>query len=420
MSEPTRDMLGRSGLIHVDEARRILLDGLRATVLEQENVTIDQALDRVLAESVISPEDLPPHPRSTMDGFAVRAADTFGASESMPGYLTIAGEVVMGSPPDGSVDAGTCMRIPTGGLLPDGADAVIMLEHTVPVDETMIEVVKGVGPGSNIIGRGEDIARGEIALPAGQLLRPQDLGLLAGLGITVVKVARRISVGILSTGDEIVPYSETPAPGRIRDINTISLAGQVRRAGALPRDYGIVSDRFEIFMPVLRQAVAENDLVLFSGGSSVGARDLGETAIAELGPPGILVHGVALKPGKPVIIGLSGSTPVFGLPGHPVSAMVCFDLFVRPAIAMLSGRSDVPLPAGSVAARLDRNINSAPGRRDIVRVRLIREGDGWAAEPVLGKSGAISSLSKAHGYFIIPESNQGATQDSIITVFLYS
>jgi molybdopterin molybdotransferase len=356
-----------------------------------------------------------------MDGFAVRAADTFGASESMPGYLQIAGEINMGEAPDGQqVTTGTCLRIPTGGLLPDGADAVVMFEHTVPVDDTLVEIVKGVGPGVNTLGRGEDIARGQLALPAGQLLRPQDLGLLAGLGIHQVTVTRTVSVGIISTGDEIVPYTETPAPGKIRDINKIALGGQVRRAGAVVVDYGIVSDRREIFLPLLRQAVEANDLVLFSGGSSVGMRDLGEQAIAELHPPGILVHGVALKPGKPVIIGLSGMKPVFGLPGHPVSAMVCFDLFVRPAIDRLAGRMTDQLPEAAIIARVDRNINSAAGRRDIVRVKLIREDHGWAAEPVLGKSGAISSLARAHGYFIIPESSQGMSQDTLITVHLYS
>ena len=420
MTDTTRDMLGRSGLIAVDEARQFLLDRLRNHTPDQQTIPLSQALDRVLAAPVFAPEDLPAHPRSTMDGFAVRAADTFGASESMPGYLRIAGEISMGEAAAGTVTAGTCHRIPTGGLLPDGADAVVMFEHTVPVDDTMVEVVKGVGPGVNTLGRGEDIARGQLALPAGQLLRPQDLGLLAGLGIHEVTVTRRVSVGIISTGDEIVPFTETPAPGKIRDINKIALGGQVRRAGAAIVDYGIVSDRREIFLPVLQQAVEENDVVLFSGGSSVGMRDLGEQAIAELGPPGILVHGVALKPGKPVIIGLSGHKPVFGLPGHPVSAMVCFDLFVRPAIDRLAGRTTDQLPEAAITARLDRNINSAAGRRDIVRVRLVREDNGWAAEPVLGKSGAISSLSRAHGYFIIPESSQGMLQGTLITVHLYS
>jgi len=419
MTDTTRDMLGRSALIQVEEARQILLGRLAEHVPSQETVPLAEALDRVLAEPVIAPEDLPSHARSTMDGFAVFAADTFGASESMPAYLAISGEIGMGQAPTETVTAGTCLRIPTGGMLPEGADAVVMFEHTIPVDDRLVEVVKGVGAGSNIIGPGEDIARGRVALPAGHLLRPQDLGLLAGLGIAEVAVTRRIRVGIVSTGDEIVPYTETPSPGKIRNINTIALGGQVRRAGGLVRDYGIVADRRETFLPLLAEAVAENDLVLFSGGSSVGTRDLGEEAIAALGPPGILVHGVALKPGKPVIIGLSGSKPVFGLPGHPVSAMVCFDLFVRPAIDRLAGRIADPLPEESIIARLDRNINSAPGRRDIVRVRLRREGGNWAAEPVLGKSGAISSLSRAHGYFIIPESSQGVNQDTLISVHLY-
>ncbi|MDP3478302.1 MAG: molybdopterin molybdotransferase MoeA [Desulfoprunum sp.] len=419
MIENTRDMLGRTGLIPVDEALRILLHHLQHHTPETETIPLAEALDRVLAAPVLSPEDLPAHARSTMDGFAVRATDTFGTSESMPGYLQITGEVRMGEPPKGEVKGGSCFRIATGGLLPDGADAVIMLEHTVPVDDTLIEVVKGLGSGSNIIGKGEDIAKGALALPAGRLLRPQDLGLLAGLGISEVQVTRTVRVGIISTGDEIIPFSETPRAGKIRDINAIALSGLIRRAHARPVDYGIVSDRKEIFMPVLEQAVRENDIVLFSGGSSVGMRDLGEQAITDLGPPGILVHGVALKPGKPVIIGLSNEVPVFGLPGHPVSAMVCFDLFVRPAIDRLSGLSTDLLPEASISARLDRNMNSAAGRRDLIRVQLSRQDDIWTAEPILGKSGSISTLSRAHGYFIIPESSQGVSQGATITVYLY-
>ena len=419
MTVKTRDMLGRISLTPVTEALRTLLDNLRGFSPEHETIALSNGLDRVLAVPLISPENLPSHPRSTMDGYAVRASDTFGTSESMPGYLQITGEIRMGESPKGKVLGGTCFRIATGGLLPEGADAVLMLEHTVPVDDTMIEVVKGLGAGSNVIHRGEDMARGEPALPAGHLLRPQDLGLLAGLGISEITVSRKVRVGIISTGDEIIPFTEVPRDGKIRNINSIALAGQISRLGAVPVDYGIVSDRREIFMPVLQQAVRENDIVLFSGGSSVGTRDLGEQAITDLGPPGILVHGVALKPGKPVIIGLSNLTPVFGLPGHPVSAMACFDLFVGPAIERLSGRSTDHLPAASVAARLDRNINSAAGRRDLVRVRLTRQDESWTAEPVLGKSGSISTLARAHGYFVIPESSQGISQGTTITVYLY-
>ena len=420
MADTTRDMLGRQGLTRVDEALALLLDFLGQTRPQTETVELALALDRITAEPIISTEDLPAHARSTMDGFAVQAVDTFGTSESMPGYLTIAGEVTMGEQPTMVIDRGRCARIATGGLLPQGTDAVIMLEHTVPIDGTMIEVVKAVGVGTNLIAPGEDIGKGNPAIPAGHLLRPQDLGLLAGLGIDHLKVYRRPSVGILSTGDEIVPFTDTPTPGKIRDINSITLSGLIRRAGARAMDYGIVSDKKDHFFPALEKAVSENDIVLFSGGSSVGMRDLGEQAIEALGHPGILVHGVALKPGKPIIIGLTGSTPIFGLPGHPVSAMVCFDFFVGPTIRHLAGQaSRENLPQPVVTARLARNINSAPGRRDLIRVQLIKRENQWLAEPILGKSGAISTLSRAHGYFLIDENSQGLTKDTEVEVILY-
>jgi len=297
---------------------------------------------------------------------------------------------------------------------------VVMLEHSVPVDETMIEVIKGVGTGTNLIQMGEDIAEGAEALPEGHLLRPQDIGLLAGLGIHEVKVTEKVKVGILSTGDEIISHTEKPKPGQIRNINTLALAGQVLRAGAVYTDYGIVSDRKEIFLPAIEKAVRENDLVLFSGGSSVGVKDLGEQVIEALGPPGILVHGVTLKPGKPVLIGQSGNIPLFGLPGHPVSAMVCFDFFVKPAIRQLSGRiNNEACPEPYVMAALARNINSAPGRRDVVRVKLVKQDTNWIAEPVLGKSGSISTLSRSDGYFVIDEDSQGALENSPTKVYLY-
>lgn len=416
----TKDMLGRSGLVSVQDALDTLLQALAVVQPEVEKIPLAEAFDRVLAEAVYAGEDLPREARATMDGFAVRAADTFGASQSMPCYLDITGEVKMGEAPAGEVKKGGSHRIPTGGLLPRGADAVVMLEHTVPVDDTMIEVVKGVGAGTNLIQPGEDIGEGELALPAGHLLRPQDIGLLAGIGVAEVTVTRQVKVAILSTGDEIVPHAAVPEPGQIRNINTLALTGQIRRAGGVPADYGIVPDREETFLPAIRAAVRDNDIVLFSGGSSVGIRDLGERMVEAMGPPGILVHGVTLKPGKPILIGMSGKVPLFGLPGHPVSAMVCFDFFVRPAIARLSGAQESGLPVPFVPARLARNINSAPGRRDVVRVRLIREGDSFRAEPILGKSGSISTLSRAHGYFLIDEDSQGVTEDSVIKVYLFA
>ncbi len=419
-NKQTKDMLGRSSLVPVNEALHILLRNLDGIQTATECIPLTEAFDRVLAEAIISPEDLPAQARSTMDGYAVRATDSFGASESMPCYLNISGEVKMGKAPTGSVEKGCCYKIPTGGLLPAGADSVVMLEHSVPVDETMIEIIKGVGAGTNLIQRGEDIGNGQEALPGGHLLRPQDIGLLAGLGIAEVKVTKRVKVGILSTGDEIIAHTEVPKPGQIRNINAIALAGLVLRAGGLFCDYGIVSDQLDIFLPAIKKAVKENDIVLFSGGSSVGVRDLGEQVIEALGPPGILVHGVTLKPGKPVLIGQSGTTPIFGLPGHPVSAMVCFDFFVKPAIHKLSGWINSPiLPTPYIIASLARNINSAPGRRDVVRVKLIKDEKNWIAMPILGKSGSISTLSRSDGYFLIDEDSQGVSENSAIKVYLF-
>jgi molybdopterin molybdotransferase len=416
----TKDMLGRSELIRVDQALDILLSHLQGIRTNPVCIPLTEAFDRVLSEPISSPEDLPAEARSTMDGFAVRAADTFGASESMPCYLNITGEVLMGAAPTGEVKKGCCYKIPTGGLLPAGADSVVMLEHSVAVDETMIEIIKGAGSGTNLIQKGEDISKGHLALPAGHLLRPQDIGLLAGLGIARVMVTDKVRVGILSTGDEIISHAENPLPGQIRNINSLALAGLVRRAGGRYVDYGIVSDQKNIFLPAIKKAAEENDIVLFSGGSSVGVKDLGEQVIEALGPPGILVHGVTLKPGKPILIGLSGTTPIFGLPGHPVSAMVCFDFFVKPAIRELSGiRSDRNLPVPCILASLARNINSAAGRRDVVRVKITHQNESWIAEPVLGKSGSISTLSRSDGYFLIEENSQGITENSVIKVYLF-
>lgn len=415
-----KDMLGRGGLYSVGQAQEALAASLASIGIKTERIPLSEAFDRVLAEAVVSDEDLPAHPRSTMDGYAVRAADTFGASESMPCYLNITGEVFMGRPPEGEVKKGCCYKIPTGGLCPEGADGVVMFEHTVPVDETMLEVVKGVGAGTNLVQKGEDIGAAREALPAGRRLRPQDIGLLAAIGVTTVKVTQKIRVGILSTGDEIIDHTKIPQPGQIRNINSLALCGLIREAGAVYADYGIVTDQRNVFLAAVQQAAAENDIVLFSGGSSVGVRDLGEQVIEELGPPGILVHGVKLKPGKPVIIGLSGDTPIFGLPGHPVSAMVCFDFFVKPAIRKLSGLPATdPLPPAAVEARLTRNINSAAGRLDVIRVRLEKNDSVWYAQPIMGKSGSISTLSRAHGYFLIDEDSQGISENQKVKVHLF-
>ncbi len=415
-----RDMLGREELTPVPAARDILIPFLKLREPEAETIPIADALGRVTAGDIEAPEDLPPCDRAIMDGYAVLSRDTYGASQSAPAYLNVTGEILMGEVPDIHLSSGNCIKIPTGGILPAGADAVMMYEHTVPVDEQMIEIVKDVGSGGNVIRKGDDIRSGDLAIEAFTRLRSQDLGLLAGLGIAEISVFKKIKVGILSTGDEIIEHTQPLEPGKTRNINSITISASVRQLGALVHDYGIVSDHEKTFFSAVEQAVSETDIVLFSGGSSVGMRDLGEQAIARLGDPGVLVHGVALKPGKPVIIGYCRQTPIFGLPGHPVSAAVCFELFVKPAIHQLSGCKDQELALrATISAILMRNINSAAGRRDIVRVRLTPANDTWQAFPVLGKSGAISSLSRAHGYFIIDEDTQGLQEGQVIEAYVY-
>ena len=416
----TRDMLGREELTPVHTARTVLLSYLEDREPETETVPIADALGRVTAEDITAPEHLPPCDRSTMDGYAVISSDTFGASQSMPSYLNVTGEVLMGEVPDISLTTGNCIKIPTGGIIPEGADAVMMFENTVPIDELMIEIVKDIGSGTNVIRKGDDISIDDLALTKHSHLRPQDLGLLAGLGIADVLVFKKIRVGIISTGDEIIKHTQPLLPGKIRNINSITIGSSVQQHGALVVDYGIVSDNEGAFFSTVEKAAEETDIVLFSGGSSVGMRDLGEQAIARLGAPGVLVHGVALKPGKPIIIGYCRNTPIFGLPGHPVSAAVCFDLFVKPVIHFLSGlRNYDQLPAATVNAILKRNINSAAGRLDLIRVRLSSDKGEYFAFPVLGRSGAISSLSRAHGYFMIEEDIQGLQEGNLIEVHLY-
>jgi len=419
--KPSRDMLGRTDTVSLKEALLLLRQHLPDGPAGKVTLPLADALGRICAADILSPEDLPPYPRSTMDGYAVRARDTFGASEKLPAYLEVSGEVSMGEFPEQGPLPGSCYHIATGGILPPGSDAVVMLEHTVAIDAGMIEVMQPAAAGANIITAGEDVAKGELLLSAGHMLRPQDLGLLAGVGLQSITVFRRVRVGIISTGDEIVSHEQQPPPGKIRDMNSVSLAAQIRAINAESTFYGIASDNKENLRRMVLGAKAANDIVLLSGSSSVGTRDLGEKVIAEMGSPGIIVHGVTVKPGKPVIIARSGDTMIFGLPGHPVSAAVSFDLFVRPAIRHLSGLAEDGLPLHrTIKARLRRNLSSASGRTDFVRVQVKISSDREPeAYPVLGKSGALSTMVKAHGYIEIAEKLQGLKEGELVEVVLF-
>jgi molybdopterin molybdotransferase len=382
-----------------------------------ESCDLSASLDRVTATDLRSPVDLPEFPRSTMDGYAVRAADTYGASEGMPAYLNLAGEVPMGRPADLRVAVGELAKVHTGGMIPPGANAVVMIENTQLVDEKTIEVVRPVAAGENVIPIAEDVRRDGAVVPRGHVLRPQDLGALAAVGITQVAVVARPRVAILATGDEIVPSGSTPSPGQVRDVNTWTISSLVRRWGGEPRFYGIVPDDFERLASCAREALDENDVLIISAGSSVSTRDMTASAIEGLGTPGVLVHGVSMHPGKPTILAMAGEKPVFGLPGNPVSTMIACQLFVEPALVRLLGT--VSPAERRVQARLTHNVASIPGREDYVQARLeVRDGELWA-EPVFGKSNLIFTMVRADGLIRVPLDQAGLYAGDPVSVALF-
>ena len=385
---------------------------------EADVVPTAEARGRVLAAAVHSPIDLPGFSRATMDGYAVRAQDTFGASERAPRKLRMAGEVKIGQPPDlyPPLAPGEAMAIPTGGALPPGADAVVLVEDTERSGPEEVLVFSPVAPGTNVMAPDEDLRAGQEIFKKGHRLRPQDIGALLGVGITEVLAVRRVRAGIISTGEELVPPEEEPRPGQIRDINSYTLRAQLEEAGAMPKLYGIVPDDEETLLERTRVALAENDLVLLSGGSSVGTRDLTLAVLAELGE--VLVHGLQIKPGKPTILGISEGKPIVGLPGNPVSAMVVCDKLVLPILQRLQGEKGRPRRPTALA-EMARHVPSAKGRLDFVRVRLIRRDGRLLAEPILAQSGAISSLAEADGLVTIPAESEGLEKGKQVAVEIW-
>jgi len=381
-----------------------------------ERIATANALGRVLASQLTSPQDLPEFPRSTVDGYAVAAADTYGATPGLPAFLTVVGEVAMGTAAVFEIGPGEAALVHTGGMIPPGADAVVMIENTQRVAAANIEVFQPVADGQGVVQVGEDIRRGQPILAPGHRLRAQDIGGLMALGVTEINVAASPVVGIISTGDEVVPPDQPTQAGQVRDINTYSLAALAERAGARTIRYGIIPDNRAALEAAARRAVRECDIVVFSAGSSVSYRDMTADVINSLGAPGVLVHGVSVKPGKPSILAVCDGKAVFGLPGNPVSAMVIFDLFITPAICALLG-TGAP-PQTTVSARLARNLASDTGREDYVQVRLEnRDGELWAV-PVLGKSNLIYTLVNAEGVVKIPLDSGGIRAGEWVTVVM--
>lgn len=402
-----------------DEVRNLLREISHPLPVEEIGLS-EEALGRVLAEDVKSPVDLPGFNRAIMDGFAVRARDTFGASPGTPAYLRLAGEVRMGEAASAKVSPGEAVRVSTGSMMPDGADAVVMVEYTDFLDDETIEIVRGAAPGEYIVGRTDDLSEGEIMINSGHAIRPQDIGALAGVGITNIKVSRHPKVAIISSGDEIIPPDQPIQLGQIRDINSYSLACLAKQAGAIPIRMGIVRDDFDALKSCLADGMEQADIALISGGSSVGARDVTLDVIRSFDGAEVLVHGISIRPGKPTIIARIGDKYLFGLPGNPVSVMVTFDLFVGMLIKLLSGAKSPVWKPMHVKAKLGRNVASAPGREDYITVRLVESEGKMIAEPVLGRSALISIMVKANGLIKIPLESEGLEEGTEVEVAIFA
>ena len=409
-----KDMLGRGETLSVRAALQLITKNI-SSITPEETVPIADSYGRVLSRDIISPEDLPGFARSTVDGYAVLSADTFGS----PAYINVIGEVFMGAPnikqSPLKLQRGEAAKIPTGGMLPDGADAVLMFEHAQEIDGSIIEAQRQLAPGENVIAKDEDVKKGEHLLGAGSRIRPADAALLAGLGIREVAAHARPRVSIISTGDEIVPYDSPLGPGLIRDTNSFAMAGLIAERGGLAIRRGIIRDEYAALREALLGSLADSDMALISGGSSVGVRDMVSRVIEENGR--IIFHGVSMKPGKPFIAGVVRGIPVFGLPGHPVSAIQCFETFVAPAIDIVSGLRK-SRRACTLTASLAKSVRSQAGRHDFFRVRLEERDGALYAIPVLGKSGLLSTLLRADGVIEVPPDRLGIEEGEPVEVRL--
>jgi molybdopterin molybdotransferase len=392
----------------VAQALDALAPARRSAVLE-----LAPALGAVPAHDVTSDEALPAHARATVDGYAVRASDTYAASETLPAFLEVCGAVAMGRAPEGEVGPGAAMTIPTGGLLPHGADAVVMVEHTTEPMPGHVELMRRVAPGDGVLHPGEEAQPGDVLAPAGRPLRGADLGLLAAAGITTIAAHARPRVAIVSTGDEVVPDTTAELePGQVRDACAPALAGLVREAGGEPVLRGIVPDDAAALERVLGEAVGEDEMVVVSAGSSVGARDLTANVAARLGE--VVCHGLAVRPGKPTLLADCGGVPLVGLPGNPRSALVVFRLVGMPLVRVVAGVT-APVVAPSVRARLARDVPSAAGRLDVVQASVA---DG-VATPLFGSSALLGPMVRADGWFRVPEADTGLAEGAEVEVELY-
>jgi len=402
-------------LIPVQQALEVILSQLDVKITPERIKTLN-SLGRVTTEAIHSPIPLPTFPRSTVDGYAVRAADTFGASESLPAYLRVIGEILMGSSPGFDINPGETGLIHTGGMLPEACNAVVMIEHTQSVGADTVEILRSVAVGENIIKVGEDVQTGEEVIPAGRRIRSAEIGGLAALGILELNVARKPVVGIISSGDEVIPPEGKLLPGQVRDINSYSLSALIEQSGGTARRYGIFPDIEGVLESTSVRALAECDVLVITAGSSASARDLTARVINKLGSPGVLVHGVNVKPGKPTILAVCNHKVVIGLPGNPVSALVIAGLFVVPMIETLLGLGDAGVRR-KLVARLSTNVASQAGREDWVAARLSENQGEYQVDPIFSKSNLIFSLVRANSMIRVPADATGLSTGEMVDVY---
>jgi len=386
----------------------------------EEIVSISDGLNRILSQDIVCGEDMPHFSRSSVDGYAVVAQDTYGASEALPAFLELKGEVIMGKESSVGVSSGNTVRISTGGMIPSGADAVVMIEYCHLVDERTIEITRSVAPLENIICRGDDCRKGSVLLEEGSMLRPQDIGLLAGQGVSRVFVYQKPKIAVISTGDEIIPIDQEPRPGQVRDVNSYTLSAFCAKEGGVPFNMGLCKDNFNDLREKIHRALEQCDSVWVSGGSSVGMRDMTLKVIESFDEAEILAHGIAVKPGKPTIVARIGHKSVIGLPGHVASAMVVAEVFLAPFLVWLQGGdrrcNDHHV---YIDAKMERNVESASGSDEYIRVKLIKRDGKFYAEPLWGKSGLISTLVQAEGLVKIDRHVEGLYPGQDVRVMLF-
>jgi len=401
----------------VGAAREKLISSAKDWMVARETVPLSGACGRMLSEDVFAPRDIPPFRRSTVDGYAVCAADTAAAGEGIPVLLTLKGRVEIGRPALLTLQRGECAEVPTGGMLPEGADAVVMTEYAEPFGADGVALHAGVAHGEHVVQVGEDARAGATLLRRGRRVLPQDVGAMAAAGVAAVPVFVSPRLTILSTGDELVPPEAEPAPGQIRDINTYALSALARKSGFAVVGTAVLPDDEAVLEGALLAAMETSDIVAVSGSSSKGPKDMARAAIDRIAAPGVFTHGIAVKPGKPTILGYDSRsrTLLAGLPGHPVSAMTVFELLLGWLLREITGSA----PAPALPARVTCNVASSPGKTTCWPVRLSWIGTEYAAEPVFGKSGLITTLTAADGYFIVDRDKEGLQAGQAVLVHLF-